>query len=167
MVPGHEQCRRGCALGTRGLAVIGAAALLVVLAGTVLATRAPRDSANTPLLAASQEPEPDALSNAADRLAASGITVDDAVLADLASRFGVGGAVRVVAWSHESGLTVEELAAMREGDGTAGSEMGWGRMAKELGVHPGIGSIMGNGGGNGRDGAPGQEKKSDEAEPGD
>jgi hypothetical protein len=36
--------------------------------------------------------------------------------------------------------------------------MGWGQIAKDLGVSPGIGSIMGNGGGHGRDGAPGQNK---------
>ena len=46
---------------------------------------------------------------------------------------------------------------MRDGDGTEGSAMGWGRIAKELGFHPGIGSIMGNGGGHGRDNAPGQQ----------
>ena len=29
---------------------------------------------------------------------------------------------------------------MRDGDGTPESVMGWGQIAKELGVHPGIGS---------------------------
>jgi hypothetical protein len=45
--------------------------------------------------------------------------------------------------------------------------MGWGQMARELDVHPGLGSIMGNGGGNGnglgREGAPGQQKQDDAA----
>jgi hypothetical protein len=92
------------------------------------------------------------LTRAADRLAAAGIEADVAVLADLASRYGLGGAVRLVAWSDEAGLTVEELAAMRDG----GS--GWGQIAQELGVHPGLGAIMGNGGGHGREDAPGQIK---------
>jgi hypothetical protein len=50
---------------------------------------------------------------------------------------------------------------MRDGDGTEGSGMGWGQIAKELGVHPGIGSIMGQGGGHGRENAPGQQKDRD------
>ena len=36
--------------------------------------------------------------------------------------------------------------------------MGWVQIAKELGVHPGLGSIMGQGGGHGRENAPGQQK---------
>ena len=92
-----------------------------------------------------------------DRLAAHGITVDEAQLTDLAGRYGVGGAVRLMAWAEETGMTVEEIAAMRDGDGTPESVMGWGQIAHELGVHPGIGSIMGNGGGGGRDAAPGQQ----------
>jgi hypothetical protein len=40
--------------------------------------------------------------------------------------------------------------------------MGWGRIAKDLGVNPGIGSIMGNGGGHGRDNASGQQGRDDE-----
>lgn len=46
---------------------------------------------------------------------------------------------------------------MRDGDGSEDSGMGWGRIAKELGFSPGIGAIMGNGGGHGRDNAPGQQ----------
>jgi hypothetical protein len=37
--------------------------------------------------------------------------------------------------------------------------MGWGKIAKDLGFSPGIGSIMGNGGGHGRDNAPGQQDR--------
>ena len=51
-----------------------------------------------------------------------------------------------------------DIAAMRDGDGTPESVMGWGQIAKKLGVHPGIGSVMGNGGGHGRDDAPGQQE---------
>jgi hypothetical protein len=48
------------------------------------------------------------------------------------------------------------------------SGLGWGEIARELDLHPGIGSIMGNGGGNGPPGhanglgranAPGQQDR--------
>ena len=147
------------------LALMAAAVLLLVVTGTVLATRAP-DTADEPAqLTASQgaeaedvPPTADELAHAADRLGASEIAFDEAALADLASRYGLGGAVRLFAWADATGMSLDELAAMRDGDGTEGSAMGWGQIAKELGVSPGIGSIMGNGGGHGRDDAPGQQK---------
>ncbi len=37
--------------------------------------------------------------------------------------------------------------------------MGWGQIAKDLDVDPGIGSIMGQGDGHGRDNAPGQQDR--------
>ena len=88
------------------------------------------------------------------RLEARGIPFTDPQLADLATRYGLGGAVRVLAWSDETSLAVEEIAAMRDGSDTDPG-MGWGRIAHELGVHPGIGSIMGNG--HGKEDAPGQQ----------
>jgi hypothetical protein len=138
----------------------------VAATGTALALRAPRADEQPLVPAASQgaeedtdaPPSADALEHAQDRLEASGVTVDAAELADLAGRYGLGGAVRVAAWAQESGTSVADIAAMRDGDGTPESVMGWGQIAKELGVHPGIGSIMGNGGGHGRDDAPGQQE---------
>jgi hypothetical protein len=56
------------------------------------------------------------------------------------------------------------IRLMRDGDGTEESGMGWGEIAKDLGVHPGIGSIMGNGGGHGRDDAPGQQDRGTDEE---
>jgi hypothetical protein len=93
----------------------------------------------------------------APRVASS---VDEAVLGDLATRYGLGGAVRVMAWAADPNdeITIETITDKRDGDGTEGSGMGWGQIAKELGFHPGIGSIMGNGGGHGRDNAPGQQE---------
>jgi hypothetical protein len=147
------------------LAGLVAASLIVAATGTALALRAPRGEEQPLLPAASQPVEEDtdaapsaeALAHAQDRLEASGVTVDSAELSDLAGRYGLGGAVRVVAWAEESGTNVADITAMRDGDGTPESVMGWGQIAKELGVHPGIGSIMGNGGGHGRDNAPGQQ----------
>ena len=144
------------------IALVGGAVLLLAVSGTVLATRQP-PIANEPAGVAQDgedtPPSAEELAHAADRLRAHNITVDDAVLNDLATRYGLGGAVRVLAWAADPNdeVTVESIAAMRDGDGTEGSAMGWGRIAKELGFHPGIGTIMGNGGGHGRDNAPGQQ----------
>ena len=133
------------------------------MSGTVLATRQPPTASEPARVAQDGEedapPTAEELAHAADRLRAHDITVDDAVLNDLATRYGLGGAVRVMAWAADpdDDVTVESITAMRDGDGTEGSGMGWGRLGKQLGFHPGIGSIMGNGGGHGRDNAPGQQ----------
>ena len=146
------------------VALVGGAVLLLAVSGTVLATRQP-PTVNEPAGVAQDDddipPTAEELAHAADRLRASDVTVDDAVLADLATRYGVGGAVRVLAWAADpdDDVSVESITTMRDGDGTEGSAMGWGRIAKALGFHPGIGSIMGNGGGHGRDNAPGQQDR--------
>lgn len=144
------------------IALLAGAALIVAVSGTVLATRQPSATDEPAGLAQDEEEAPptaEELAHAAERLRASEITVDDAVLSDLATRYGLGGAVRVMAWAADpdDDVTIESITAMRDGDGTEGSAMGWGRIAKELGFHPGIGSIMGNGG-HGRDNAPGQQE---------
>jgi hypothetical protein len=96
------------------------------------------------------------------KLADAGVATDAdtaATIAALAEDYGVGGAIRLLAWADASGMSTAELA-----DKFA-SGMGWGEIANELGLHPGIGSIMGNGGGNGngvglgRANAPGQQKQ--------
>lgn len=147
---------------TNRIALLVAVVLLLVAAGSVMANRLPpaanesqpavqgtehedADESETPATA-------DDLAHARDRLADAEIVTDDTVFDDLATRHGVGGAVRLYAWHDETGESLEDLAARRD----AGS--GWGQIARELGVHPGIGSIMGNGGGHGRDNAPGQQK---------
>ena len=145
------------------IALLGGAVLILAVSGTVLATRQP-PAANEPAGVAQDDedmpPTAEELAHAADRLRAHDITVDDAVLSDLATRYGLGGAVRVLAWAADADddVTVESITSLRDGDGTEGSGMGWGRIAKDLGFHPGIGSIMGNGGGHGRDNAPGQQE---------
>jgi hypothetical protein len=99
------------------------------------------------------------LAHAADRLQAKGL--DTSRLNELAGAYGIGGAVRLIAWSSdpEVGMTIDELIAMRDTGGPDGGPMGWGKLAKQLGVNPGLGSIMGNGGGHGRENAPGQARK--------
>ena len=142
---------------TKRLAFLAAAVLLLAAAGSALANRAPaaRDVPAHP--ASSHEPEEQADAPAsAEKLArvADRLGVDEAVVADLASRYGMGGAVRLVAWSNELAMDVEDIAVMRDGTDTEAA-MGWGQIAHKLGVHPGVGSIMG--GGQGRENAPGQQ----------
>ena len=152
---------------TNRIALMAAVVLVLVVTGTVFATRAP--SANREPAQVTQDeddapPTADEIAHAADRLRANEITVDDAVFNELVTAYGVGGAVRVMAWSSGDPDVIADIRSKRDGDGTEGSGMGWGRIAKDLGVNPGIGSIMGNGGGHGRDDAPGQQGRDDDEE---
>lgn len=148
------------------LALLAALALLVVASGTVLATRSPGVERNAAPLAddadeangAESAPDAAAIARVVGRLAERGIQADPAVVGDYAERYGLGGAVRLHAWADATGMTLEEIAALRDGDGE--TPMGWGRLAKELGVHPGIGWVMGNGRGAGD--PPGQARKADD-----
>jgi hypothetical protein len=154
---------------TNRLAALAAVALLLAAAGTAIATRAPNAPAQPSQLGQDPEDAPptaEELAHAAERLAANELTVSDDLLAELAAEYGVGGAVRIVAWSGGDEAAMADIRAMRDGDGTEGSGMGWGRIAKELGVHPGIGSIMGQGGGHGRENAPGQNREDGEDDSG-
>ena len=150
---------------TNRIALMAAAVLLVVVSGTVLATRAPSAPSQPGQVTQDEEDAPptaDEIAHAAERLRAKEITVDDAVFNELVTAYGVGGAVRIMAWSNGDPAVIADIRAKRDGDGTEGSGMGWGRIAKDMGVNPGIGSIMGNGGGHGRDNAPGQEGRDDD-----
>ena len=139
---------------------IGLVALLLVgvLGGSALAAQHPGVS-NSPGNAAESEapetpPTADELAHAVDRLKAHDIAATSAQLSALAGKYGLGGAIRLMAWAKSSGKTIAELSAMRDGG------KGWGEIGHELGLSPGIGWIMGNGhaGGNGKAGAPGQKK---------
>lgn len=148
------------------MAVLAGLVLILLATGTVVATRQPSGPPSTATLTDEDENAPPAaedVAHAADRLRANDIPVDDAALGELATVYGVAGAVRILAWAADPGdeVTIESIRAMRDGDGTDGSGMGWGRIARELGLHPGIGSIMGNGSGHGREHAPGQQGRDD------
>jgi hypothetical protein len=147
------------------IAILAALALLVGAAGTVLATRAPQAAEAPGLLAASHEAEAETETedgdvegalHARDRLSDAGIEVGDDFDA-LVEAYGVGGAVRLYAWADElADYDVGDLAAMRDGaDGEP--PVGWGKLARELGVSPGIGSVMGNA----PDSPPGLENRPD------
>ena len=147
------------------IAIFAAAALVLVAVGSAFANRTPAAPNQPAQVASSHEPEAqddadtpptaEELAHAVERLEAKGIPFTDPQLTDLATRYGLGGAVRVLAWSDELSMDVEAIAAMRDGT-DAEPGMGWGRIAYELGVRPGIGSIMGNG--HGKDDAPGQQQ---------
>ena len=123
--------------------------LVGVVGGSALAAQVLRSNKTPALLGASGEPEAseaaeapptaDELARAVDRLKAHDLTATVDQLKALAGKYGLGGAIRLVAWSAGTGKTIAQLSAMRD----AGK--GWGRMAHELGVSPGIGWIMGNG----------------------
>ena len=139
---------------------IGLVALLLVgvLGGSALAAQHPGSPKVPGDAAASEAPETpptaDELARAVDRLKAHDITATSAQLSALAGKYGLGGAIRLMAWSKSTGKTVAELTAMRD----AGK--GWGEIGHELGVSPGIGWIMGNGhaGASGKASAPGLKK---------
>jgi len=136
---------------TKGFGVAAGLALILIVSAAVVVTRAFESPAESSQQAAPEDenegpPTAEDVAHAGERLAANGFEVSDDALTELASKYGVGGAVRIVAWSEADPDRMADLRVMRDGDGTEGSGMGWGQIAKELKVHPGIGSIMGKGG---------------------
>jgi hypothetical protein len=131
--------------------LVGVLALILLAAGTALAARNLGDHPTAGPVAASQAPKeseaPEApLTDAdaahfVDRLHAAGITTTAAAFRALASMYGAGGAVRLMAWAKATGKTSADIAKMRDGG------MGWGQIAHALHQSPGIGSIMGGGDG--------------------
>lgn len=172
----------------RTFAPIGALlALLLVVGASALAAPSQRDPKPDPVAESSHAaqspgqaevtqdetgaaPSQQLLDRIVSRLDDAGISTDADALAALAARYGVGGAVRLLAWADSSGMSAEEIASMFD------SGMGWGEIARglndadpSLSLHPGIGWVMGNGHGNGhgsehgaglgRANAPGQQKR--------
>lgn len=85
-----------------------------------------------------------------ERLEEAGITTDTAELDALADVYGLGGAVRILAWADAAGIDPSEISAMRD------EGMGWGQIGRALeeahpgtDFKPGVGGIMGGGQGNG------------------
>ena len=147
---------------TNSLSVALVVAVILLATATVLVTRAVVTSgeANEQAAGADENEDPptaDDIAHASERLAANGLEISDDTLTELAAEYGVGGAVRIVAWSEADPARIADLRAMRDGDGSEGSGMGWGQIAKELGVHPGLGSIMGQGGDHEKSDGPGED----------
>jgi hypothetical protein len=186
--------------------VIGAFALLLLVVGTAFAVSNPvalnhrspvaasHDPTASPAASAkTEEPEdgdeseeadeadgapasPELVARMLQRLTDAGMDTDASTLATLIDTYGVGGAVRLLAWSDASGSAVADLQQLRDGG------MGWGQIARQLNadsslqLSPGIGWVMSGGHGkghdksnaatdaandgrlNGRDSAPGQNR---------
>jgi hypothetical protein len=153
-------------------------ALLLLVVGSALANRSPVADEHRSPVAASQEPSPGAASDKSDKnggdadeaedtadttppsqaqldrvvglLKTAGITATDEQLSALITKYGVGGAIRVLAWAH--GGDASQVTALRD------QGLGWGEIARQLNeadpsasLVPGIGWIMsgGHGGGHG------------------
>src|SRR5215210_1062306 len=105
---------------THRIGALAALAIVLAASGTVLAMRAPQapapgsegtqDDGDTP-------PTAEEVAHAADRLAAHDLVVSDELLAELAATYGIGGAVRIVAWSGGDETEMADIRAMRDGDG--------------------------------------------------
>jgi hypothetical protein len=90
---------------------------------------------------AKEKPSAEKVQAILDRLGAAGIktTADD--FNALADKYGVGGAVRALAFAHAAGKSTSDITAMVD----AGK--GWGQIRRELKltISPGIGWLMGHG----------------------
>ena len=113
--------------------------LLILVAGTALATQVLEDGSHRDAAATSRRRRAGAeeLAHAVDRLKATGIEATSDQLQSLSADYGLGGAVRLLAWADATGMSLADLRALRD-DGA-----GWGQIAHDLGVSPGIGSVMG------------------------
>ena len=139
------------------------AALLILVAGTALGTQAldGRGDRGSGDGQAGGQPAAEQLDRLVERLDEAGIDTSADELANLAGSYGVGGAVRIVIWADAAGVSVDQVRAMRDADA------GWGQIAQELGVEPGLGAVMGgHGGDHGREDAPGQQKPHDDEDEG-
>ena len=154
-------------------------ALLLLVVGSALANRSPVADEHRSPVAASQEPSPGAVSDKSDKkggdadeaedaadttppsqaqldrliglLKTAGITATDEQLTALIAKYGVGGAMRVLAWAHDGDTS--QVTALRD------QGLGWGEIARQLNeadpsanLGPGIGWIMSGGHGAGHAG---------------
>jgi hypothetical protein len=141
-----------------------AVALVLLVAGSALANKGFRAEQQPDVVAQDEEegvPSQQVLDKVVERLGNVEIVTTPEAVAALAATYGVGGAVRILAWG---AATDADVAAMFD------SGMGWGEIARQLNeadaegdlnLHPGIGWVMGGGQGqgHGKANAPGQAKK--------
>jgi hypothetical protein len=143
--------------------VVLAVALVLLVAGSALANRGFQTSQQPDAVAQDEggTPSQQVLDKIVERLGNVEIDATAEEVAALAEKYGVGGAVRILAWG---AMTDADVAGMRD------SGMGWGAIAKQLNeedadgdlnLRPGIGWVMGGGQGqgHGKANAPGQTKK--------
>lgn len=124
---------------------IAVAAILVLGASVATASLLP-SLPGLPALAqsspeAEQGPSAEKVAKVVERLGAAGIKTTSEEFTTLAAKYGVGGAVRILAFADAAGKSTADITAMFD----AGK--GWGEIRRELGlsIGPGIGWIMGQG----------------------
>src|SRR5688572_3333610 len=97
------------------IALLGGAALLLAVSGTVFAIRQPQAADEPAGVTQDEETPPTAedLAHAVDRLQDKGL--DASRLEELAATYGIGGAVRLIAWSSdpEVNMTIDQLRTLR------------------------------------------------------
>lgn len=148
-------------------------ALLLLVAGSVFANGSPTAEQHRSPVAASAQPSGGANANNGNQdeneaneektpptqdqldrlrglLDTAGIAATDDQLTELIAKYGVGGAVRILAWADATGGDTASISDLRD------QGMGWGAIAKQLNaedesldVSPGIGWIMSGGHGQG------------------
>jgi hypothetical protein len=124
---------------------LGLAAILILGGSIAAAAVIPSLTAQPGTAQASPEakeaPSAEKVKQILDRLGAAGITATADDFNALAQKYGVGGAVRVLAFAHAAGKTPADITAMFDGG------KGWGQIRRELNltISPGIGWIMGHG----------------------
>jgi len=130
----------------RRLTIVAAAlAAVVLLAGVAAAALLPPTGGQPQTAQSSPEakekPSAEKVQRILEGLKNAGINTTTAEFSALADKYGVGGAVRVLAFADASGKTAAQISALRD----AGK--GWGEIRRELGiaVGPGIGWLMGQG----------------------
>ena len=128
------------------LTIVAVGLAAVVLLGGVAAAALLPPAGGQPQTAqsspeAKEKPSAEKVQRALEGLKNAGINTTTEEFTALADKYGVGGAVRVLAFADASGKTAAQISAMRD----AGA--GWGEIRRELGiaVGPGIGWLMGRG----------------------
>ena len=123
-----------------------AVAAILVLGGSIAAAAMlPSVTAQPDTAQASPEakeaPSAEKVQGVLERLGAAGITATADEFKALAEKYGVGGAVRVLAFADAAGKSTADITAMFD------SGKGWGEIRRELGltIGPGLGWIMGHG----------------------
>jgi hypothetical protein len=140
--------------------------LVLLVVGSALANGSPRADEHRSPVAASHQPSPATekpgsdekeaegaappsqaeLDRLAGLLDQAGISATSDQIAALAAKYGVGGAVRILAWADATGGDTAKITDLRD------AGMGWGAIAKQLAaadssvsLRPGIGWIMSGG----------------------
>ena len=130
----------------RRVAIVAGLAAVVLLGGAVAVAGLLPPAGEPPPAAqatpeAKEKPSAEKVQRILDGLKNAGINTTTAQFDALADKYGVGGAVRVLAFANASGKTAAQISALRD----AGK--GWGEIRRELGISvgPGIGWLMGQG----------------------